>query len=84
VIIRGMKTVTLEEARTEFARLFEIAARGETVIIQGKDQRVVLQSVAGSREPSVAPPDYFAHDYSGEEIGELNRLASQAPGGTLV
>jgi len=77
--IRNVKTVTFDEARTEFERVFQLAADGETVVIQRNGQRVALHTLANSPEPEVAPPGYFANDYSPEEIAELNSIASRGP-----
>jgi hypothetical protein len=75
-----VKTVTFEEARAEFKQMFELAAAGETVVIQREDgQRVALRSVANQSEPEIAPRGYFADDYSREDIAELNTFASLAP-----
>ena len=72
-----MKTVTFDQALVEFRQLYQLAASGETVVIEQADQRVALQSMRGGLE--VAPPGYFAEDYSSEEIADLNRLGSQGP-----
>ena len=74
-----MKTLNFEEARDEFEAVFELAAGGETVIIQRQQQRVALQPL----QTDVAPPGYFARDYSADEIAELNALAGQTPPGVL-
>jgi hypothetical protein len=41
-----MKTVMFDEARTEFDKMFQLAAGGETVVIQRNDQRVALRPLA--------------------------------------
>ncbi|MBM3834283.1 MAG: hypothetical protein FJ403_13650 [Verrucomicrobia bacterium] len=74
-----MKTVTFDEARNDFERLFQLAARGETVVIQREEQQVALKPHAQSREPEIAPPGHFSSDYSSEEAAELNALAALAP-----
>ena len=79
-----MKTVMFDEARTEFEKVFQLAAKGETVVIQREQQRVALRRVAESPESEVAPPGYFAQDYSPEEIAEMNTLATQAPGRAVL
>jgi hypothetical protein len=50
----------------------------KTVVIQRQGQRVALRSLANNAAPDIAPRDYFADDYSREDITELNTLASQA------
>ncbi|MBI4663300.1 MAG: hypothetical protein HY735_31250 [Verrucomicrobia bacterium] len=75
-----MSTVTLEDARRDFSRLFDRVLQGETIIIENADQRVALHALtpaAGGSE--TAPCGYFAEDYSTEEIAELNQLAAQGP-----
>jgi len=74
-----MKTVTFDEARTQFEKVFQLAAGGETVVIQRNEQRVALRHLTESSEPGIAPPGYFADDYTREESSELNALAAQAP-----
>jgi hypothetical protein len=71
-----MKMVPFDQAQTQFQHLFDLAADGETIVIERADQRVALHRVAHSE---IAPPDYFAEDYSQEEVAELNDLASHAP-----
>ena len=73
----SMKTVTFDQARSEFQQLFQLAADGETVVIHRNHQRVALQRLADGSQ--AAPPGYFAEDYSREEVAELNAVASQAP-----
>ena len=51
----------------------------ETVVIERDDQRIALRRIPASADPGIAPPNYFADDYSREEITELNALAAQAP-----
>ena len=70
-----MKTVTSDEARSSFDEVFQLAANGETVVIQRDKQCVTLRRF----DDDIAPPAYFAEDYSREEITELNSLASHAP-----
>jgi len=72
-----MKTVMFDQARSEFEKVFQLAAEGEMVVIQRNEQRVALHRLTDSSE--IAPPGYFADDYSREEIVELNGLASHAP-----
>jgi len=74
-----MKTVTFDEAQAQFEHVFQLAAAGETVVIQRNGQRVVLRPLPHSTEPDVAPRNYFADDYSCEDVAELNSLASHAP-----
>jgi hypothetical protein len=74
-----MKTVTFDEARSSFEEVFQLAANGETVVIQRDKQCVTLRRFAGRDDDDIAPPAYFAEDYSPEEIAELNSLASHAP-----
>ena len=74
-----MKTVSFDEAKTEFQRVFQLAASGETVVIERADQRLALHLMADSPVPDVAPPGYFELDYSEDEVAELNRLASTGP-----
>jgi hypothetical protein len=74
-----MKTVTFDMARDDFEQMFQLAAGGETVVIQRAEQRVALHRLSGALPIDVAPPGYFADDYSPEEVAELNTLASQAP-----
>jgi hypothetical protein len=81
--IRHVKTVTFDEAQAGFERVFQLAAAGETVVIHRNGQRVALRSLSNEAEPEVAPRNFFANDYSPEEISELNTLASQAPRGPL-
>ena len=71
-----VKTVTFDQARDQFEHLFQLAAAGETVVIQRNGQQVALHIVA---ETETAPRGFFAGDYSHDEVAELNRLASQAP-----
>lgn len=59
--------------------MFQLAVAGETVVIQRDNHRVALRSLEAIPNPEVAPPEYFAEDYSPEEVVELNALASQAP-----
>ncbi len=70
---------TFEEAQQEFESLFHLAAGGEIVVIQGDQESVAMQPSAVQTDFGLAPPGYFANDYSLEEIAELNALASQAP-----
>ena len=74
-----MKTVSFEEANTEFQRVFQLAASGETVVIERDDQRLALHRLADSPVPDIAPPGYFAQDYSEDEVAELNRIGSRSP-----
>jgi hypothetical protein len=75
-----MKTVAFEQARSQFQQLFDLAADGETIVIERADQRVALHRLGDrSEQAGTAPPGYFLQDYSREEIAELNALASQAP-----
>ena len=78
-----MKTVTFDHALSQFRQVFQIAASGETVLIERDDQRVALRRVTDVAELDVAPPGYFAEDYSDDEISELNGLASQGPQASL-
>ena len=78
-VIGDMKPLTFDEARQEFERIFKLAANGETIVIERDEQRVTLQRLPRRTEPDIAPPDYFAADYSTEEAAELNALASHAP-----
>ena len=71
--------VTFDEACIQFESLFQIAARGEMVIIKRDDQQVALKNMDDNLAGNIAPPGYFAGDYSSQEISELNTLASQAP-----
>ncbi|MBM3841374.1 MAG: type II toxin-antitoxin system Phd/YefM family antitoxin [Verrucomicrobia bacterium] len=73
-----MKTVTFDEARNDFERVFKWAAGGETVVIQRQDQSVALQAFRTASDPETAPAGYFAKDYTPEEAAELNLLASQS------
>jgi antitoxin (DNA-binding transcriptional repressor) of toxin-antitoxin stability system len=74
-----MKTVTFDEARAAFEKVFQLAANGETVVIQRNTQRVALSPLAENAQSDIAPPGHFGDDYSPEEITELNALASHAP-----
>ena len=49
------------------------------IVVERDDQRIALRRLAEGADPEIAPPSYFANDYSPEEIIELNALASQAP-----
>ena len=74
-----MKTVSFDEAKTEFQRVFQLATSGETVVIERADQRLALHLMADSPVPDVAPPGYFAEDYSEVEVAQLNHLGSASP-----
>jgi hypothetical protein len=74
-----MKTVSFDQALAEFQRVFQLAASGETVVIERDEQRVALHRVGDSPSQDMAPLAFFAEDYSADEIHELNRLASQGP-----
>ena len=74
-----MKTVTFDEAQADFERMFQLAAHGETVVVQRHQQCVALRPYTPGTDPEMAPRGYFAGDYSPEEAAELNTLASQAP-----
>ena len=69
----------LAEACAAFEQLFQIAASGETVVIEGENHRVALRPLPAKIEQSIAPAGFFTGDYSREEIAEHNLLASQAP-----
>ncbi len=78
----AMKTVTFDEARKDFDKVFQLAAEGETVVIQREEQRVALrglQDAEGRKLVDVSipirPPGYFAHCYTKAEIQEDNSLA---------
>ena len=73
-----MKTVSFDEARADFERVFKLAANGETVVVERHAQRVELRPGSPATEPEIAPPGYFQTDYSPEEIADQNTLASRA------
>ena len=76
-----MKTVTFDEARKDFDKVFQLAAEGETVVIQREEQRVALHGLQNAEGRTLAdpipirPPGYFAQCYTKAEIQEDNRLA---------
>jgi len=74
-----MKMLQFEEARRDFDRLFDLAAAGETVVIERQHQRVELRPALARTASEIAPAGHFAMDYSPEEIAELNALAAHAP-----
>src|SRR5437899_759021 len=74
-----MKTITFEQARSEFETIFRLAAGGETIVVEKDEQRIALRRFVVGADPEFAPPGYFANDYSPEDVAELNSLASQAP-----
>jgi hypothetical protein len=74
-----MKNVTYEEARAKFETLFELAAKGELVVIARNDQRVAVHAIPNINEQSIAPPGFFNADYDADEIAELNALAAHGP-----
>jgi hypothetical protein len=77
--IISMKTIKLAEASAAFEDMFQLAVSGETVVIEREHDRVALRSLPAKADPTIAPPGYFAGDYSGEELAELNHLAAQTP-----
>jgi hypothetical protein len=78
-----MKNLTLEEARTRFESIFDLAVAGEMIVIARNDQQVAVHSLKTPQGPDVAPPGYFEHDYDTDEVAELNRLASHGPQGPI-
>jgi hypothetical protein len=77
-----MKTVTFDEARKDFDKVFQLAAEGETVVIQRENQRVALHGLQNADDRRLAeipvpirPAGYFADCYTKAEILEDNRLA---------
>ena len=74
----SMSTVTLEDARRDFGRLFHRCCEEKRSSSKSRPARRSAPSPsAGGSE--AAPPGYFADDYSTEEIAELNQLAAQGP-----
>jgi hypothetical protein len=71
-----MKIVRFEEAERQLQHLFDLAVDGEMIVIERADQCVVLHRV---KDSEIAPPGYFAQDYSQEEAAELNAFASLVP-----
>ncbi len=71
--------MTFAEALASFDEVFRLAASGETVVIEREENRVAVRPLPNSGESAIAPPGYFADDYSSEETAELNALASQSP-----
>ena len=74
-----MSTVSLQDARRDLDGLFRRVLGGETIVIQEEAGRVALHAFVPSDAPELAPPGYFAKDYSPSEIAELNQLAAHAP-----
>ena len=79
-----MKTVTFAQALNEFQQVFQLAAGGETVVIERDHQRVALRRMPEVAESESAPPGYFLDDYSPKEIDELNEVASRGPQAPLA
>jgi hypothetical protein len=78
-----MRTMTFAEACAEFEKVFQLAVGGETVVIEREAHRVTLQLLPEKTEAFIAPPGFFAEDYSREEIAELNAFAAQGPRAVL-
>jgi hypothetical protein len=74
-----MKSVTFAEAQAKFESVFDMAIGGELVVVARNQQRVAVHLLGASNEPEVAPPGYFEDDYSADDVGELNALASRGP-----
>jgi hypothetical protein len=74
-----MTAVTFDQALIEFKQLYQLAASGETLIIENAEQRVALHRMGNSLE--IAPAGNFADDYTEEEIAELNVWAPKVPKG---
>ena len=71
--------MTYAEACAGFEEVFQLAVGGETVVIEREAHRVALQLLPEKEESFIAPPGFFAEDYSEEEIVELNAFAAQGP-----
>jgi hypothetical protein len=76
-----MKTMSLEDARQDFDTVFKTAAKGELVVISQNNLRVAVHAIedCGTQEFDVAPPGYFAADYSAEDVAEINLFAAHGP-----
>jgi hypothetical protein len=74
-----MKNVTYEEARRKFETLFELASKGEFVVIARNEQRVAIHSLHSVADQDVAPPGYFKNDYDDSDIAQLNSFAARGP-----
>jgi hypothetical protein len=61
-------------------RFLDRTAHGELIVIQHDGTRIALRPLLPSgNDPDVAPPGYFAQDYTANDVAELNHLAFQGP-----
>jgi hypothetical protein len=63
--------IGFDEARMVFEKMFDLAAKGEVVIVSKNEQKVVLTAY----DQEVAPAGYFADDYDEEDVRLMNALA---------